>query len=153
MAQRPLDHRPDLLLALEQDVRGRLPGDTLSHFDLRADNIVITADQMWIVDWAHTRNAARWVDPMILVTDIVASGADRADGGEIEVSALLRHHPALSGVPTRLQYGFVAALAAALHVASLRPPAPGLPTIRRWQASTSDAMMGFLRRWPESMPG
>lgn len=134
------------LQTLTHEVRQQIPGDSLIHLDLRADNIMIDSESVWLVDWAHACNAARWVDPVLLVADFMASGADIADGGEIDIAGLLRDHPALAPVSARVQLGLLSGLAASIHLASRKPAAPGLPTIRGWQARTADAMLGFVKR-------
>ena len=131
----------------EQEMLAALPGNTLSHFDLRADNIMITGeDQVWFVDWAHARNAARWFDALLLIADIVSSGADLADGGEIDVAELLDNHPACARVSRPIKISLLSSLAATLHAASRKPSAPGLPTIRSWQDLTAESIQRFVRR-------
>ena len=86
------------LVAVEPVLHDRLRGDTLSHCDLRADNVLLTADAVWIVDWAHAGNAARWLDPVLVLGDVIASGAGTGDGGEIDIERLLLTHKAFAGV-------------------------------------------------------
>ncbi|MVA76019.1 hypothetical protein GC722_08285 [Auraticoccus sp. F435] len=135
----------------------RVDGDAehpavLSHIDLRADNILVgeptDADDpgVWFVDWAHPGTAAPWVDPAILLGDVVASGADLGDGGAVDVVGTWREHPATAGYDPELLLGVVAALAVALHVGSRRPPNPVLPHQRGWERAMADAMRPFLER-------
>ncbi|HEY9294295.1 MAG TPA: phosphotransferase [Microlunatus sp.] len=140
------DRLEDLVKA-EQEMLTALPGDTLSHYDLRADNIMITEqEEVWFVDWAHARNTASWFDALVLIADIISSGADLADGGEIDVAALLETHPACSAAPWQTKITFLSSLAATLHAGSRRPSAPGLPTIRSWQGLTAERILRFVRR-------
>ncbi len=90
--------------------------------------------------------AARWVDPVILLADLVVSRADLADGGEIDIARFAVEHPALRDVPFELTWAGVLCLAGALHRFSLQPAPPGLPTIRPWQAQCADTMITWCRR-------
>jgi hypothetical protein len=130
----------------EEELHAQLPGDTLSHTDLRADNIMLAAGQVWFVDWAHARNAAGWVDAAILLGDVIASRADLADGGEIDVAAVARRHHQLDEVPFTIVWTLQVALAGALHAMSRQPSPPGLPTIRPWQGSTAHTLLSWCRR-------
>lgn len=136
----------DRLVELERAVREGLPGDTLNHRDLRADNLLLTADTVWFVDWAHAGNAARWLDPLVLIADVVSSRADLGDGGTVDVPALLRTHPVLTVADEAVQWGVIAGLAATLHRFAQADAPPGLPTIRRWQDQTADDLLAFVRR-------
>lgn len=132
----------DGLLAAETELVAALPGDTLCHTDLRADNIVLTADRVWFIDWAHARTAADWLDPLMLCCDLIASGADRADGGEIDLPRLLAEHPCLTSASPQIR----TAMIGAMHVLAQGPDVPGLPTIRGWQRLTADRLLTFLKR-------
>lgn len=134
------------LVALEDAGRAALHGDTLAQRDLRADNILLTHDTVWIVDWAHAGNTARWFDALILLTDVVASRADVGDGGAIDVVALMRGHPALATAEEPVQWGIIAGLAATLHRFAQTAAPPGLPTIRGWQGQTADDILRFVAR-------
>ena len=138
--------RLDELVAIEPILHEQLRGDTLSHCDLRADNVLLAADRVWFVDWAHAGNAARWLDPVLLLGDAVASGADVADGGDIDVRSLLTSHRAFAGVDQWVVWATTATLAATLHWFSRQPPPPGLPTIRRFQDVTAEALLRFVVR-------
>lgn len=144
---------PDLI-ALEPEVHCRLRGDTLSHCDLRADNVLLTTDRVWFVDWAHARNAARWVDPVLLLCDFVASGADRADGGEVDIADLVASHKAFADADDRLVWATMATLGATLHWLSRQEPPPGLPTIREFQHVQSEALLRYaIRTAMPTQPG
>ena len=136
----------DALLTAETDLMAALPGDTLCHTDLRADNIMLTEDRVWFVDWAHARTAAAWLDPLMLCCDLIASGADRADGGEVDLPRLLAEHPCVAAASPRIRMAMIAAMTGAMHVLAQRPAVPGLPTIRGWQRLTADRLLTFLKR-------
>lgn len=138
--------RAERFAQLEAATVARMAGDTLSHTDLRADNLLFGSDRVWVVDWAAARNTARWLDPALLLADLVVSRADLGDGGEIEVARFAVEHRALRDVPFELTWAGVCCLAGALHGMSLRPAPPGLPTIRPWQARCADTMINWCRR-------
>ena len=140
--------RPRLgqLVDVEQQVLAALPGDTLTHIDLRADNIIRSGDQVWFVDWAHAQNCASWVDAAILIGDVITSRADRGDGGSIDVAEVIRGHPSLHAAPFETVWGLQLCLAGAMHTMSRRPDPPGLPTIRGWQGRSAETLLGWCRR-------
>lgn len=134
------------LVAAEAQLREEVLGDTLSHTDLRADNLVLTPGRVWFVDWAHAENAARWVDGGLLLADVVASRADGGDGGEVDVRAVFASHPLFAGVRFEALWRLVVSLAGALHTFSRRPSPPGLPTIRPWQHNTAETILAWAAR-------
>lgn len=138
--------RLDEFVERERALGDSLTGNTLSHSDLRADNILLTPDQVWFVDWAHPLNAARWLDPLILACDLITSGADRPDGGELDVPRLLREHPTFASADADTKIGLPLVLAGAMLVNSRRPSPPGLPTIRSWQGLLAERLLRYLRR-------
>jgi thiamine kinase-like enzyme len=52
-------------------------GETLLHADLRADNLLITADGVMVVDWPYAVTGARWLDGLLLLVSV----ADILPGG------------------------------------------------------------------------
>ncbi|HYP44087.1 MAG TPA: aminoglycoside phosphotransferase family protein [Propionibacteriaceae bacterium] len=146
------------LVAAEEQLRLDLPGGTLSHTDLRADNVLLGRDDVWFVDWAHAQNAAPWVDAGLLLADVIASYGDVLQGGSVDVAAIVQGHPALRGVDPALIWRLMLGLAGALHGMSTCPSPPGLPTIRGWQATTSQTLFEWCRRaapagpWPLAAP-
>jgi hypothetical protein len=133
-------------VALEEQLRGELPGTTLSHTDLRADNIVMTPAGVWFVDWAHAQNAAPWLDAGLLLADVIGSRADLADGGDVDVGAVIRRHPSTRSAGFEAVWRLVLGLAGAMHGMSRQPSPPGLPTIRAWQATTAETLLSWCHR-------
>ncbi|WP_375424201.1 aminoglycoside phosphotransferase family protein [uncultured Friedmanniella sp.] len=144
--------RAERLVAGAERVQREVVGSTPAHTDLRADNVLVgepvgdAEPPVWFVDWAEARTAAAWVDPALLAADLVVSGADRAQGGQLDVRGFLAEHPTTSGIDPELLGHLLAALAATLHRLSRRPAPPGLPTIRDWQARCAERLLGFLSR-------
>jgi Ser/Thr protein kinase RdoA (MazF antagonist) len=138
-------HLPELV-EQERALCDALPGDTLAHRDLRADNLLVDGRRVSFVDWPHAGNAAAFFDPALLLCDVIASGADVADGGDLDVARFVDEHRAFAGVDPSLVYAAVSALAAALHRFSLEPGPPGLPTLRSWQRGVAERLLTFTVR-------
>lgn len=117
-----------------------------SHVDLRADNVLLDGSgQVSFLDWAHLGLAGPWVDVAILLADVVASGADRNDGGEIDV---LERFAALEpDADPELAVATIAATGAFLHVRAHRERVdPAWPHRHRWMAAASEQLLPFIER-------
>ena len=133
------------MLAAEQRVRDGCAGAAIVHIDLRADNVMIDGDRVWFIDWVAARRAAPWLDPALLAADLVASGADRADGGEIPIAEFVAAQP---GIDSHDQFlDLVITLGGALHWHSRRPAPDGLPTIRGWQHRCAERLLDYAGRY------
>jgi aminoglycoside phosphotransferase (APT) family kinase protein len=117
-------------------------GDTLAHADLRADNMLLTDDgEVAFVDWPHAVRAARWFDLLVMLPCV------RAQGGP-DPEELFARHPLTEGADPSGVTATLAGLAGFFVEHSLRPPPPGLPTLRAFQRAQGDAALGWLRkRW------
>ena len=51
-------------------------GDAVLHWDVRADNVLLTADRTVLVDWGQARRGAPWTDHWLLALDCSLSGAE-----------------------------------------------------------------------------
>ncbi|WP_152362217.1 hypothetical protein [Microlunatus speluncae] len=123
------------------------PADLIgAHVDLRADNILLGPDGVWFVDWAHPDVAPPWFDSLITLCDVVASGADRGDGGGIEVLRVWSDHPVFGGADPSLLIDGIAAFAAFMHAAGRKPPHPAVPHGRAWQRLIADRTLPFALR-------
>lgn len=136
--------RLDRLAELETGWEAAATGDSLLHLDLRADNMLVTDDRVWVVDWP-------WAARGHPLFDLVAFCPSVAMQGGPEPAELLK----LSAVgrvadPDRL-LPLVAVIAGYFVVGALRPPPPGLPTVRAFQAAQGEVALRWLRdltRWP-----
>jgi aminoglycoside phosphotransferase (APT) family kinase protein len=124
------------LAALEATWTVHAAGETLLHADIRADNLLITNGGVMIVDWPHACRGAAF-------TDLVAFAPSVAMQGGPEPAALLARSRAGRAVSREPLAAFVCALAGYFTERSLRPPPPGLPTVRRFQAAHGEV----ARRW------
>lgn len=114
-------------------------GTTLSHSDLRADNILLTGDRVLFVDWPAACLAVAWFDLLLMLPSVVMQG-----GGDPE--QIFAGHPVARGADPEAVTAVLAALAG-YFVERSRMPAPlGLPTLRRFQAAQGAIASAWLRR-------
>ncbi len=115
-------------------------GDTLAHADLRADNMLLTAeDRVVFVDWPHAVRAAPWFDLLVMLPCV------RAQGGPDPEEVFTAHPVGREADPAAVTTA-LAALAGYFVEHALRPPPPGLPTLRAFQRAQGDAALAWLRR-------
>ncbi|MEU8956919.1 phosphotransferase [Streptomyces sp. NPDC048518] len=115
-------------------------GDTLAHGDLRADNMLLTADgdRVVFVDWPHATRAAPWFDLLLMLPCV------RAQGGPDPEGVFTAHRVGRDADPKGVT-ATLAALAGYFVHHSLLPDPPGLPTLRAFQAAQGAAALGWLR--------
>jgi aminoglycoside phosphotransferase (APT) family kinase protein len=124
------------LAELEESWPELLAGDTLLHADLRADNILLAGDQVLFVDWPSACTGAAFVDVAFMAPSVTMQGGPSPD----DMVAMTRSGRA-AGREAMLTA--VCAVAGYLTERSLRPPPPGLPTVRAFQAAQGK----IARRW------
>lgn len=96
----------DAFVAYETRCGELADGDTLVHTDLRADNLLITADgQVLVVDWAWGARGAAWVDPAMLLPQLILAGHTPADA-----EAIMSRVPAWRSAPPDAVTRFAVAL-------------------------------------------
>ncbi|MFI1682638.1 phosphotransferase [Streptomyces sp. NPDC020607] len=118
---------------------GAAVGDTLIHADLRADNMLITAEgRVVFVDWPHAVRAAPWTDLLFMLPCV------RAQGGP-DPEDVFTAHPLGRAADPRGVTATLAAFASYLVRGSLKPAPPGLPTLRAFQAAQGAAAVAWLR--------
>jgi aminoglycoside phosphotransferase len=108
-------------------LRALAEGKALAHYDLRADNIILTDDRVVFIDWAHPGLGPRWTDRVILQA-------------EMRASVVLPELPDDIGIT-----GFITAVAGGLWWGAAQPAPPGLPTIRTWQRESALVHLGWVR--------
>ena len=127
----------DRLAELESGWSAAATGDTLLHLDLRADNLLLTDDLVYVVDWPHACVGAAWVDLLIMLPSVVMQGGD--------ADRCWQRCPAASSVDAGQVNAVLAALAGYFTSHSLLPSPPGLPRLRAFQRAQGDAALGWLR--------
>jgi len=116
-------------------------GDTLAHHDLRADNVLLADDDVWVVDWPHaTRGAAPWFDLAGLLVSIAMQG-----GGDPE--ELFWAHPNAAGADRSAVRAVLAALAGFYLHGAVQPPPPGIGNLRPFQLAHARAALEWLSRF------
>jgi hypothetical protein len=132
-SQRHLDD----LVELEGAVADAVAGDTLLHFDLRADNILLACERVYFVDWPHATVGASWLD-------LVAFAPSVAMQGGPEPEDLLLRWSAAGEADQHAVSAAVASVAGFFTYRALLPPPPGLPTLRSFQAAQGEVARQWL---------
>lgn len=110
-----------------------LAGDTLTHTDLRADNLLISADgTVTVVDWPWGARGPAWLDTLLLLLNIRLYGGDDPDLTTIDAD-----RDDLVGV--------LAGFGGFFSDAARQPPPPGLPSLRDFQQAQADVVVSWLR--------
>jgi aminoglycoside phosphotransferase (APT) family kinase protein len=130
------------LARLEGQAPDAARGDTLLHFDTRADNLLLTEDRVYVVDWPHAMLGQPWVDLVGLAPSVAMQG------GPPPEELFMRHASARAADPDAIT-AFIAAIAGYFTFQSLLPPPPGIPTVRQFQAAQGE----IARRWLDERTG
>ncbi|WP_055483840.1 aminoglycoside phosphotransferase family protein [Sphaerimonospora mesophila] len=128
------------LVELEESWGRAAEGVTLAHADMRADNLLLTADgRMLVVDWPHACLAAPWFDLLGMLPSVTMQGgpppAEVFDG-----------HPVAKGADPDAVTAVLAAMTGYFLQRGLLPPPPGLPTLRAFQLAQGRAALEWLRQ-------
>ena len=127
----------DRLIELESQAPDAVDGDTLLHLVVRADNILLTTNEVWLFDWASAYVGASWVDVIGFAPSVAMQGGPHP--GQV----VARHPAARSADPAHITAA-VAAIAGYFTHRALQPPAPGLPTLREFQAAQGAVARDWL---------
>lgn len=125
------------LAALEASAGEAARGDTLQHFDIRADNLLISADGVRIVDWPHAHIGQPWLDLIWFAPSVTMQGGPLPED-------LVRRYPPARDADAGALDAVVAAVAAYFTAGSLLPPLPGLPTLRAFQAAQAEVARAWV---------
>jgi hypothetical protein len=107
-------------------------GDTLTHCDIRADNILIRPDgSVVFVDWPWGCIGPAWLDTVLLALNVIVHGGD---GDRL-----------LTGMDVRIATDVIAGFTGFFLDISRLPPPPGIPTVRAFQRAQGDALLPWLR--------
>jgi aminoglycoside phosphotransferase (APT) family kinase protein len=127
----------DRLAGLEGQWEEAARGDTLLHLDLRADNMLIGEDRVWLVDWPW---AARG-NPAFDLLGFCPSVAMQGGPPPAETFAMSAYGRRADPEVVRV---LVATIAGYFAVTALMPPPPGLPTVRAFQAAQGEVALRWL---------
>ena len=128
----------DRLAGLEAGSVTAAEGDTLLHLDVRADNLLLTDDRVWVVDWPWAARGAP-------VFDLVAWAPSVAMQGGPEPAELLAMSRYGAAADLDAVLPLAVAVAGYFHVNSLRPAPDGLPTVRAFQAAQAEPSLRWVR--------
>jgi len=64
----------DRLAAMESAWADAANGGTLLHTDIRADNLLLTRDQIYVIDWPHAALGPAWVDLLFMLPSVAMQG-------------------------------------------------------------------------------
>lgn len=133
--------RLDELAARVERSLAALDGDTLCHWDLRADNILLRDDgEVVFIDWPWALRGARWLDAVLLTSEFAVEG-----GTPAETDAYLRLIAGHTNADPAAFVGALAWVAGFLTHRSRTPAPPGLPTLRAFQRRWADGLTAWLR--------
>jgi Phosphotransferase enzyme family len=132
----------DLLVELEASSEAAAAGDTLAHFDLRADNIVLARRDVFFVDWPNARVGAPWLDLAYFLPSVAMQGGPLPD-------KMFWGHPLARFAQRRDVSSVLAGLAGFMVHGATLPPPPGIPTLRRFQLAQGQQAV----RWVREMSG
>jgi aminoglycoside phosphotransferase (APT) family kinase protein len=123
------------------DLESRAPsaaaGDTLLHFDVRADNLLIAGEKVYVIDWPWARTGAWWIDLVAMAPSVWMQGGPAPSRLLAKLDLRGVAEPALDAVISSIAGYFV--------VHALDPPPPGIPTVRAFQAAQGRHAMAWLR--------
>ncbi|GAA3128475.1 phosphotransferase [Nonomuraea salmonea] len=120
------------LAELESGWAAAAAGDTLAHADLRADNILLTDDRVYFVDWPWAARAASWFDLVGMLPSIGMQGGPAPhELAELPGDDVTRVVAAMTGYFVR---------------SSRQPDPPGLPTLRAFQRAQGLVALEWLKR-------
>ncbi|MFI6792843.1 phosphotransferase [Nonomuraea sp. NPDC050383] len=122
----------DGLAELESGWARAAAGDTLLHADLRADNILLAGDRVYVVDWPWACVGAPWFDRVALLPSV------GMQGGPPPHELVTDPDPAITAV--------IAAFAGYFVRQGRQPAPPGLPTLRAFQLAQGAVALDWLRR-------
>jgi aminoglycoside phosphotransferase (APT) family kinase protein len=132
----------DALADLEAQAPQAVLGETLLHFDIRADNLLLAPDSVWFFDWPHARIGAAWLDVVGFAPSVTMQGGPPPE-------AILARSPAAWTANPDAVTAAIATVAGYFTRGALRPPPPGLPTLRAFQ----DAQGVVAREWLAARTG
>jgi len=132
----------DRLAELEAGWPAAAEGDTLAHGDLRADNLLLTNDRVWLIDWPWACRAQPWFDLLGMLPSVLMA---LEPGTGLAPEQLVAEHPAFAGADPAGITAVLTALVGYFLYQSTRPPPPGLTTVRAFQLAQGVAALPWLK--------
>jgi len=129
----------DQLAELEAGWVQASSGSTLLHCDVRADNVLLTADRVVLVDWPHACIGAAWIDLVGFLPSVAMQGGPPA-------WEVFERHPLGRAAPRESVLPVLAGVAGYFVHGAMLPPPPGIPTVREFQRAQGVEALAWLRR-------
>lgn len=126
------------LVELESGWEDAARGETLCHADLRADNMLLAADGVMVVDWPYAVTGAPWVDALLFLPSVAATSNIDPE------QAWTGFGPARDADPDAVN-AVLAAVAGDFLYQSMLPAPANLPTLRAHQQEKGTAALAWLR--------
>jgi hypothetical protein len=127
------------LAELEADWPQAAAGATLLHGDIRSDNILLGLRGVTFVDWPHAAVGSPALDLVEWAPSVTLEGGP-------DPEELLSRHGASGRADPHAVTVLLAAVTGFFISHSLRPPPPGLPTLRAFQAAQGEVARAWLAR-------
>lgn len=125
------------LAELESGAPEVVGGAALVHCDVRADNLLIAGNRVYVLDWPWARIGAPWVDLVAMAPSVAMQGGPPC---EQFLSRLDLREVASSAIDS-----VVCSLAGYFVVRALEPAPRGIPTVRAFQAAQGREAISWLR--------
>jgi hypothetical protein len=135
-----LGDQVQLLAELEAASDQACAGDTLLHFDLRADNVLLSGTEVYVVDWPHARVGAPWVDLLYFLPSVAMQGGPPPQH-------LFWAHPLSSAAPREGVLRVLAGFAGFMLEGATQPAPPGIPGLRRFQLAQGVASARWIQQF------
>lgn len=132
----------ETLAAIEETAADALAGDSLLHMDIRADNILLTAERVWFLDWPHACKGPSWLDVVGFAPSVTMQGGPPPE-------EIISRHSACRAAESDAITAAVVSIAGYFTRQGFQPPPPGLPTVRAFQRA-----QGLVaRKWAAQRAG
>jgi len=99
--------------------------------------MLLTPDQVLVVDWPHARVGAAWADMVFIAPSVAMQGGPPPWD-------LVARHPAARAADANAMTAVIAAMAGFFTTDALRPASPGLPTLRASQSAQGNVSRSWL---------
>lgn len=125
------------LIELEAKAPAAAAGETLLNFDVRADNILIAGDKVFFVDWPWARIGAPFVEWVGFAPSVHMQGGPKPE----ELMRMFR----FGDIDADAVNAVIASITGYFLAYARRPPPPGIPTVRAFQAAQGKISLAWLR--------
>jgi aminoglycoside phosphotransferase (APT) family kinase protein len=129
----------DKLAEIEKLAPNAVAGETLLHFDIRGDNMLLTPERVWFVDWPHVAVGAAWVDAQAFAPSV------RMQGGPLPED-LMADVPSFQTADPDFFTAALVSMGGYFTQRALLPPPPGLPSVRAFQAAQGIVTREWIAR-------